>query len=174
MKISEVTTTTTLYTSDVHQDIQTDSKAFGDIIAWADATPTVWKIVRGTKSAPFGRNATTYYGFERGDTPDGALRRAMRFKNCLYLTDSFWRWRAHFTLKHYDDKGFRGGFFRQFDGTYDRGCCDLDYTPATREEVIDRFLKWCDEGPSKFPTVHVTIDEKVMRKFEANGKVALL
>jgi hypothetical protein len=35
--------------------------------------------------------------------------------------------------------------------------------PQTRDEVITRFLKWCDYGPNKFPTEHVKIDGKILR-----------
>lgn len=72
-------------------------------------------------------------------------------KNEIERDDPFWGWRAKFTLKHYGSKGFRGGYFQQFDGKYSRGCADLDYTPATRDEVLDRFLAWCNAG-YRFPT----------------------
>ena len=74
-------------------------------------------------------------------------------------------WRARFTLEHYRCKGFGGGCFQQHDGQYNRSCLNLDYTPDTLDEVIERFLAWCDVG-YKFPTASVSVNGKTIRKFK--------
>ncbi len=161
------------YTSDVVPDVSSTSAADAPIIAWADAHPVVWKIVIGSKSAPFGKNASTYMGCQRGDSTGAILGRLATFMDLIERSgqgeqeDSLWTWRARFTLNHYGDKGFKGGVFKQFDGTYERGCIDLDYTPDTREVVIDRFLAWCDAAGHRFPTESVSIDGKVVRRLSA-------
>jgi len=163
-----------VYSSEVATDVSTTDESLRDVIVWADATPIVWKIITGTKSGPFGRNANTYLGYARGASPETALLRAVALKRMLEGGDAdFFRWRAEFTLTHYSDKGFRSGFFRQQDTSgYSRGCCELDYTPETREEVIDRFLGWCDECAT-FETKHVTIDEKIVRVVSADKSGAV-
>jgi hypothetical protein len=173
MKAQEVVTRTTVYSSEVAADVSTTDEALCDVIVWADANPIVWKIVMGTKSGPFGRNASTYAGYARGASAESALLRAEAFKHTLEEAPSFFRWRAEFTLAHYRDKGLRNGFFRQHDTAgLSRGCCVLDYTPETREEVIDRFLGWCN-ACAKFETKHVTIDEKIVRPVAAPKKGAV-
>ena len=163
MKAQEVVTRTTVYSSEAVTDVSTTDEALRDVIVWADADPIVWKIVMGTKSGPFGRNASTYVGYARGTSPESVLLRAEAFKRALEGPRGFFRWRATFTLAHYREKGFRSGFFRQHDTAgLSRGCCVLDYTPETREEVIDWFLGWCG-AIAKFETKDVTIDEKVVR-----------
>jgi len=159
----EETTTTVRFASSVHPKIVTTHKGLAEVIAWADANPVVWKIVMGSRSAPFGKNASTYMGYQRGDSPTMALQRAATFKDEL-RGSGFFGWRARFTLAHYSDKGIKGGFFQQFDGTYTRGSSYLDYTPATLDEVIGEFLKWCDVG-YRFPTCEVWLDKKPIRKF---------
>ena len=164
MKISEVVTRTAIYTSDVRPEITTDNEDLSEIIAWADANPVVYKIVMGTKSAPFGRESSTYAGFQRGTSPSSVLARAMVFKDTLEIPDvpaSFWLWRARFTFEHYNDKEFKGDNFYQFDGAYRRGCASLDYTPGTLEEVIDRFLAWCGRS---YETREVRIGATVVRR----------
>jgi hypothetical protein len=150
----------TLYYSAIDPKLVTDSPELGRTIDWADANPVVWKIVRGTRSKPFGKNSSTYMGCQRGDSPSSTISRAATFlREVEREGDEFFGWRARFTLAHYTDKGFKGGFFSQFDGTYNRGCAELDYTPATLDEVIKRFLAWCNSG-YKFPTKEVRIDKR--------------
>ena len=168
MKSREIVSRTVVYCSDLYPEIETESRAYADVIEWADARPVIWQIVRGTKSDAFGRNSSEYMGCDRGDTPQAALARANRLKDVLETgargskTSEFWRWRANFTVEHYGDKGFTGGLFQQHDGTYDRGACRLDYTPKTLKEVVDRFMQWCTDGPCRFPTVLVKVDGKVV------------
>lgn len=167
------TTVTKFFCSIVLPDVETQSPQLSSVIEWADKNPIVWKIVTGTKSASFGKNASTYFASARGDLPGSILARAVYFKGELERDpknfpdrkgEDFWAWRARFTLEHYNDKGFKGGFFQQYDGTYPRGCAYLDYTPETRDEVIKRFLEWCDQS-YKFPTREVWIAKKVVQSF---------
>jgi hypothetical protein len=157
--------TITRYVSDVDPALVSESPIIAETIEWADANPVVWKIVRGTRSAPFGKNASTYLGSGRGDSPSSAIYRAGHLR-AESLRKDFWGWRARFALEHYGDKGFRGGFFQQFDGQYNRGCCDLDYTPDTLDEVIAQFVEWC--GPL-FETREVRIDGKSVRVFRRSA-----
>lgn len=155
---------TTLYISDVMPEVSTESAELAEVLAWADATPTAWKIVTSSRSAPFGKRSSTYMGWAQGsDSPSAVLERLATFRRELELpNDDFFGWKARFTLDHFGDKGFQGGLFQQFDGAYDRGCSYLDYTPETLEEVIDRFLAWCDAG-FKFSTASVKIDKRIVR-----------
>lgn len=171
MKRTEEHVTIVHYTSEIHPEITSIASYAAPILEWADAHPVVWQIVMGTRSAPFGKRSSLYLGCDRGDAPASVLARAARFKEEIDRGDTtFWGWRAHFTLDHYKEKGFRGGFFQQFDGTYDRGCAYLDYTPATREAVIDRFIAWCEAG-AHYPTREVRIDKQTVRVVDA-GKAA--
>lgn len=151
------------YRSSLHPEIVTsDENAANYAIAWADERPVAWDVVRSCKSAARGRSSSKYMGCERGDSPSGALSRVRTLRSNSERDDLF-GWSARFTMEHYRDKGFRGGFFRQFDGQYDRGAAVLDYTPDTLDEVISRFVEWCG---STFHTASVKIDDKVVRTFE--------
>ena len=169
MKSSVVVTETRVYTSEVMPEVSTSHAELGEVIAWADANPVAWKIVTQTRSAPFGKNSCDYMGIIRGRTdPQSVLDRVAYFKaqternfppESPRARDNFFTWRAKFTLAHYADKGFRGGFFREYDADYSRNCVYLDYTPETKEAVIDRFLAWCSGYDAHF----VTVDDVVVR-----------
>lgn len=168
MKSIEVVRREIVHTSEVMPSVSGSSAYDAEVIAWADAHPVVWKIVTANKSAPFGKKSCTYMGCIQGrDDPVSVLDRVATFKYELERYQGqecpaeFFSWRAQFTLDHYGKKGFRGGFFRQYDERYSRGCASLDYTPDTRETVIDRFLQWCG---SSYETYHVTIDDVVVRR----------
>jgi hypothetical protein len=174
MKTTETTHVVVTYTSEICPEVFSTNPADGEIIAWGDAHPVAWKIVTGTRSKPFGKNASTYMGCQRGDLPGSALSRLRTFRSELECsgcnkffsspqTPPTLTWRARFTMDHYKDKGFRGGFFQQFDGTYNRGCAYLDYTPVTLDEVVARFVAWCG---LPFPTCAVKIDGKVIRTYD--------
>ena len=116
------------------------------------------------RSKAFGQTASTYAGYQRGPSPNGALMRACVLHNEQAGTaDDIWPWRARFTIQHYQDKGFKSGFFQQWDGEYCRHSMMLDYTPATLESVIDRFQKWCTGGACPYKTVNIQVDRKVVR-----------
>ena len=166
---SEHAVTVVTFASELHPEIASHREGDADTIAWADANPVAWEIVRHNKSKAYGKGSSDYLGCGRDDSPGSVIYRTATLRQYAEhgkaspahgepATD-FWRWRARFTLTHYRDRGFRGGLFQQYDGEYDRGCCLLDYTPATLPEVIRRFLLWC--GPT-FPTVAVKVDRKVV------------
>jgi|SRR5271154_90094 len=169
MKRTEETQVLVWYASEVHPEIRTQHEDLAKVIEWADANPKVWRIVRENKSKAFGRESSTYLGCHRGPSPFASLDRAAEFKRTIendeglapaHRREEFWTWRAGFTLEHYGEKGFKGGLFQQFDGTYDRGCCYIDYTPETLDEVINRFVQWCG---ATFATKEVRIDGKTVR-----------
>jgi hypothetical protein len=152
------------YQSEIHPEIIGHNTDDGDHIAYADNLPVVWKIVMGTKSSAFGKNSGHQLGSMRGSNSSGAvIARIEMFRDYLNKP-GFWGWRAAFTLEHYEDKDFKSGFFHQFDGTYDRGCCYLDYTTSALEECIEQFLAWCDSS-YKFPTAALDIDKKRVRTY---------
>jgi hypothetical protein len=168
MKTTERTTVERVYTSDILPNVQTTLADLGEIIRWADENPVIWKIVTQNKSATFGKGSSTYIGWaQKSDSMSAVLERALTFHRELEKTRAnvrdFWRWRARFTLEHYGQKGFRGGFFQQWDGTYDRSCAHLDYTLETREEVIGRFIEWCNSGAWRYEIQAIKIDGEVVR-----------
>lgn len=159
-----------LYYSKHDDALVTDYAPHAEAIDWADANPIVWKIVTGVRSKNFGARGSQYMGCNRNDSPGSAISRAAVFKQEVERKDSFFGWRARFTLEHYGEKGFKSGFFQQFDGSFNRGCSYLDYTPATLDEVVKRFLAWCD-ARYKFPTKQVLLDKKVIRTFDGGARV---
>jgi hypothetical protein len=162
MKTTTRSITITTYISDVVEDISTEDPRYEEVIVWGDANPVAWQIVLGRESKVFGTNANTYPG---GRGRASALERLAVFKGEVERvpSDTIFGWRARFTLEHYGEKGFRGGFFQQFDGTFNRNCIDLDYTPATVDRVIERFYAWCKGGP--FETAAILLDGKAVRAF---------
>jgi hypothetical protein len=163
MKITKKVVESSVYTSEVRPEISTENDFLGPVVEWADAHPIVWSIVTTNKSAVFGFNSSEYVGYIRGRSPDAAIARAAHFRDELESVSTFHCGRAEFAMTHFKDKGFSGGLLKQWDGTYERGCALVDITPERLEEVIDRFLVWCDAGPNLFPTVEVRLDRKVVR-----------
>ena len=161
--------------SEVMPNIESMHDGDAEIIKWADANPVAWKIVTTKKSKPYGVGSSTYFGcIQRGGDASSVLGRLAKFYDDVHnngvpahTSEPFWQWRAKFTLEHFKDKGFKGGFFKLFDGQYDRNCAYLDYTPETREAVIDRFLEWCDPYYTKHS---VKIDNSVVRVMRKRGK----
>lgn len=158
--------------SEILEDIQTTAPALARVIAWADAHPVVWRIVTGHRSKAFGRNSCEYIGWAQGSMAhEATLERARHFMELVEHpgrwghANSIFTWRAKFTFEHYQEKGFTGGFFQQHDARYPRSCLTLDYTPATFEEVLERFCQWMDRY---YETAKVTVDGRTVRTF-ANG-----
>lgn len=165
--------------SDVLPEIVTADESRVDTLEWADAHPVVYKIVMGHRSKPFGKNSCDYLACGRGDSPNDVLYRCAVLRQAaegvddvLHRHDDFHTWRARFTLEHYTNKGFRGGFFQQHDGMYFRGCANLDYTPKTLPEVIDRFVAWCENGPVRHSTREVHVDKKIVRRYPEAARAA--
>ncbi len=169
MKTVTETITNIIYQSEVLQEAHTINPLFARIIAWADDHPVVWRIVIGHKSKAFGLGSCEYIGWaQRAMTPESILERARHMhelwegKSPYHHPDSIFVWRAKFTLAHYQDKRFTGGFFQQHDAKYPRSCLTLDYTPETLQEVLDRFCAWMDRA---YDTDHVTINKQTVRTF---------
>lgn len=175
MKIHKHTIVQRTFFSEVQPDISTISPDLGQVIQWADNHPVVWEIVTKTRSKAFGRGSCEYIGCaQRSMSPEAVLERLRHFKNLIegkspyHTGDSIFLWRARFTLEHYKEKGFRGGFFQQHDSRYPRSCLTLDYTPETLEEVLDRFCAWME---CTYDTQRITVDGKTVRVFKSHTKV---
>lgn len=127
MKSTSEKVTVVTYSSDVLPEVSSTIESHGDTIAWADAHEVVWKIVNASKSAPYGWKSSTYIGWAQGNPSVAAmLARVEAFRRELeHPVESLWSWRAHFTLERYGSKGFKGGFFTQYDAQHQRGCVQL-------------------------------------------------
>ena len=174
MKIQEHTIVQKIFISEVRPEIYTTYPEFEKVIQWADNNPIVWDIVTKKRSKAFGLGSCVYIGWAQNNmAPDAILERVRHFKELIdrkspYYTDnSIFIWRARFTLEHYKEKGFRGGFFQQHDSQYLRSCLTLDYTPETLELVLDKFCEWIDQS---YDTRRITIDGKTVRVFEQHNK----
>lgn len=141
-------------------------------IKWADDNPSVWKIVRGTRSKAFGRNSCVYIGWAQNtNAPEAVLFRVDHFHSLFFgapeaRARGIFLWRAAFTLEHYEDPGFKGGFFQQWDKDYPRGCLSLDYTPETLPEVLEHF-----KASVGGETVRITIDGETVRTYGEEPEV---
>ena len=174
MKTVTETITNIIYESEFMPSVRSINPAFARTIAWADDHPVVWRIVTGRKSKAFGLGSCVYIGWAQKSTePDAVLERVrlmyelVEGKSPYYTPSSIFVWRAKFTLAHYQDKGFTGGFFQQHDSKHPRSCLTLDYTPATLQEVLDQFCAWMDKA---YDTDHVTINGAIVRMLSAKEK----
>lgn len=173
MKTTTRTVAIETFASEIHPEITTEDPREGEILAWADANPQAWKIVTTSKSRAFGLGSSVYLGcFQTSKTPAAVIDRLATLRRFVlgdpsYTAreqggeDNIFAWRARFTLKHFSDKGFKGGLFTQHsvwsDGeTYRRSSLDLDFTPEILDEVMTRFLAWASHLWCE--TDHVTID----------------
>lgn len=165
MRVETVQHAVTTYTSSVMPEISTDHAYLADTIRWADkkANKHVWHIVTHTKSKAFGLGSCFYIGWAQNSMSQSAvLERVHNFyKECTNVCSKnpFHYHKARFTLKHYKDKGFTGGFFQQWDKNYPRSCSTLDYTPETLPSVLKSFADWCDKY---FTTEKYTLDGKYL------------
>ena len=115
------------YQSSVLPEVRTQNENLSRVITWADANPVAWKIVTNHRSKAFGLGSCVYIGWaQRSMAPEAILERVRHLYEVLhgreYPNPSIFRWRACFTLEHYRDKGFTGGFFQQHDERYPRAC----------------------------------------------------
>ena len=168
------------YASEAHPNLTTKYESMVPLLEWLDANPVAYKIVTSGKSKAFGLGSCDHIGWAQrgGSTCEilerlGTLHRAATF----HRTDAdFHVWRARFTLAHFGEKGFRGGFFQHhalWNGQaevkeYPRSCISLDYTPETLEEVLDRFAGWMD--PTYVPVTRITVDGVDKRSYERPAK----
>lgn len=160
----------TQWRSEQRPDVVTDNPDLAEVIAWADSIPHVWHIVSHQKSKAFGVGSCTYIGWaQRGLAPDILLERVRHLHEhatgrAPHLSPSHIVCiSAKFTVEHYKDRGFTGGFFRQHDEKHERLCMTLEYTPETLDEVTGRFLLWCGRDHE---TTHVTVDGNIVRSVE--------
>jgi len=170
MHRDEFTQSTIVWRSDVRPEVRTTNPAFADILMWADGHPCAWDVVCKTKSKAFGLGSCDYIGWaQRGMTSEAILERVQHLYGLASGRDAFqgpssiFAWRARFTLEHYRDKGFAGGFFQQHDGNYPRLCMTMDYTPETLEDVVSRFIEWCGRD---YKTEYITLNCEVVRRMD--------
>ena len=169
MIIQETTNVQRIFVSEIRPDVSTARPDLADAIRWADEHPAVWEIVTKRRSKAFGLGSCVYIGWaQKSLAPEAILERVRHFKELLighspyHDDDSIFTWRARFTLEHYLDEGFRGGFFQQHDERYPRNCLTLDYTPKTLTLVLDKFCEWIGRS---YNTRRITIDGKTAREF---------
>lgn len=170
MRSEEMTQTRTVWRSDVLPEVRTSDQKLAEVIAWADGHPCAWEVVTTSKSKAFGIGSCEYIGWaQRAITPEAVLERARHLHGLITGRDampgpaSIFTWRARFTLDHYKDHGFTGGVFRQHDGTFERLCLTMDYTPDTLEEVVSRFAQWCRHD---YRTAYITLNSQIVRRVE--------
>jgi len=175
MKTTELTVRHRFHRSDVLPEVKTEHPKLAKVIAWADEHPQVWKIVTGTKSKAFGLGSCVYIGWaQRSMDSEAILERVRHIKELVDdpgrwgYCNSMFAWRAKFTLDHFQDKGFTGGFFQQRDANYPRSCITLDYTPETFDEVLETFCRWMD---GYYDTRRITLDGRTVRYIE-EGRLA--
>lgn len=149
MKTLSRTVEIVTYASELHPEMTTEHAAYAETLAWADANPKAWKIVMTSKSKAFGLGSSQYLGCtQRGNDPASVIGRLAAFRAEVEKPgETFHSWKARYTLARFGQPGFTGGMFvehaRWTDGkVYPRGCSVCDYTPATLEEVLDRFDVW--------------------------------
>ena len=169
MKTVTETITNIVYQSEFLPNVRTINPSFARTIAWADDHPVVWRIVTERRSKAFGLGSCEYIGWaQKSKEPDAVLERVRHMcelgegKSPYHDSNSIFVWRARFTIEHYQDKRFTGGFFQQHDAKYPRSCLTLDYTPATLQEVLDQFCAWMDRC---YDTNHVFINKMFVRTF---------
>lgn len=162
MKSNQVTDTYTEYQSEKHPVIAGTGDRAKKAAEFVDAHPIAFDIVIGEQSKAFGFGSCVYIGWaQRSQAVSAVIERLARFadevsgKQAGSHRGTFFNFKARFTLEHYNDEGFTGGFFQCHD-RYPRGCMTLDYTPATLPEVIKWFFDWAGNSDTR----RITIDEK--------------
>jgi hypothetical protein len=160
MDTKKETVEITEYRSSAYPNICSCSERDVEAIEFIDKSPVVFEIVTGDKSKAFGADSCVYIGWaQKNNRTPAIINRIKTFMRILSgefageQKGTIWNWRAQFTLDHYNDKGFKGGFFQAHD-RYPRGCLSLDYTPKTLQEVIKWFYGWSCNSE----TQRITID----------------
>jgi len=152
------------YISEIDEEIKSKNERDKSIIEWADTNPIIYKIVTEKKSKAWGWTSSDYiWGAQKNNSPDAILEKIRTFKCGLDKNgiNDFWGWRANFTLKHYNDKEFKGGLFQQWDKKYLRNCVYLDFTPELLDEVIEHFVGWIGKN---YDTQKITVDDREIAK----------
>lgn len=181
MKDTITTIKVTTWSSDIDPDITTTDKRLSEAMQWADEEyPIAYRIVSESKSRDFGFGSNhRYLGYySHGTDSADILERLDVMKYMLTSRSEFDRLRVQFTLDHYEDEGFTGGFFAQYakytDGIeYIRSNTYLDFTPDLLEVVLDRFVKWMDPYYA-LKTTKVMVDDDIKRTFTEEPKMLAL
>jgi len=167
MKTTKEHIARTWYRSESRPEIESHDSRDKEIIEWLDKNPVVFEIVTKNKSKAFGKKSCVYIGWAQNNNSVGAVIEKLRTLKGEAEASRFsspgtiFQYRAQFTLKHYKDKGFTGGFFQQWDRKYQRDCLTLDYTPALSDEVIAEFEGWISDF---YTTKKITIDGEVVKQ----------
>lgn len=158
-----------VFISEVNPEVESEHQGDSVTLEWADEHPDSYKLVMGTASRVYGRHNTAQLGCYQGSTSSEAvIHRLERLRDDIESMSLFFRRRAMFSLDHARDPKLTGGLFHQHaiytDGKeYGRACTYLDYTPVTRDEVIEHFMTWMVTNLG--PTSRITIDDVTVRTF---------
>jgi len=161
MKTTEEQIKRVWYQSESHPEVESCDPRDKETIEWLDENPVAYCIVTGTKSRAFGRKSCVYIGWAQNNNSVGAIIEKLRTLKGesegirFSPPGTIFQYRAQFTLKHYKDKGFTGGFFQQWDEEYPRDCLTLDYTLRLLDEVIAEFEKWISNS---YATKKITVN----------------
>ena len=149
----------TEYRSTTYPEIRSSTREDVAAIEFIDKNPVVVEITTGDKSKAFGAGSCVYIGWAQQNNSAGAiltkvktLMRILAGESAGEREGTIWNWRAHFTIDHYSDKGFKGGLFQCHD-KFPRGCLSLDYTPGTLQEVVKQFYGWAGNKDTRKITI---------------------
>ena len=159
METTTETVERTEYRSTAYPEIRSSNAADVEAIEFIDKNPVVIEIVTGDKSKAFGAESCVYIGWSQRNNSMGAilekvktLMRNLSGEFAGAYVGTIWNTRAHFTLEHYTDEGFTGGFFQAHD-RFARGCMTMDYTPETLPAVVKCFYDWSGNSDTQKITV---------------------
>ena len=160
METNTKTIEITEYRSSAYPAYHSSDKADAAAIEFIDNNPVVMEIVTGDKSKTFGAGSCVYIGWSQHNNSVPAvlekvktIMRIISGEHAGSRKGSIFHWRATFTLNHFEDEGFKGGFFQAHE-RFPRGCLSLDYTPETLPEVVKWFYGWSGSKD----TQKITID----------------
>jgi len=160
MKTNTITETQIEYESELYPELTGIGARAKTAIEFADAYLVAMDIVTGERSKAFGINSCVYSGWsQKNGARSAVIERLARFadevtgRQAGSMPGTIFNFKARFTLEHFNDEGFTGGFFQCHD-RFPRGCMTLDYTPGMLPEVIRRFYDWAGNSD----TQRITID----------------
>lgn len=171
MKIIKEPITIVSFQSEVYPEVFSYDARDRETIEWLDKNPIAFEIVTKTRSKAFGRKSCVYIGWAQNNNSVPAIIEKLRTLKGesegtrFSLPGTIFQYRARFTLKHYKDKKFTGGFFQQWDENYSRDCLTLDYTPELFDEVLAEFEKWISSFYST-KKITVTINKKIVKEIK--------
>ena len=176
MKITEDKITIRTYRSEKYPEIYSKNEKDGEMIKWLDENPVAYFIVTETKSKAFGKNSPFYADWAQNNNSNWAIiEKLTSLKNYLktekWIVDT-WKnedtrnYQAKFTLEHYNDEGFTGGFFQQWTGEKAWSGTTFDYTPELFNEVLREFRKWISYD-HKTTRITVSIGGKIVKEINS-------